>query len=147
LRTHVEAHPSNLSHGRNRRKTLQIARTNIRPKIPLKIKKWKTFQHIERGDSIQTHRCIDANQEFIRCGNHNNILPLFGELEGSLTLSPLLSYTMKHTLTSQKTTMARGWERDGWMATSPPALDVLIIGRLITNIPLWHNTTKTAKLG
>jgi hypothetical protein len=34
-------------------------------------------------------------------------------LEGSLTFSPLLSYTMKHTHTSQKAIMARGWERDG----------------------------------
>jgi hypothetical protein len=29
-----------------------------------------------------------------------------------LSFSPLLSYTMKHTHTSQKATMARGWERD-----------------------------------
>jgi hypothetical protein len=53
------------------------------------------------------------NQEFTRCGNRNNILSIFGGLEGSLTFSPLLSYTMKHTHTSQKATMARGWERDG----------------------------------
>jgi hypothetical protein len=64
-------------------------------------------------DFIQTHRCIDANQEFTRCENHHNILPLFKGLEGSLTFSSLLSYTMKHTHTSQKATMARGWERDG----------------------------------
>jgi hypothetical protein len=68
LRIHIEAHPNNLSHGINQRKTLQITRMKIRPKIPPKIKKIKkTFQHIERGDSIQTHRCIDANQEFKRC--------------------------------------------------------------------------------
>jgi hypothetical protein len=85
----------------------------IGPKIPLKIKKMKTFQHIERGDSIQTHGCIDANQEFTRCGNHDNILPLFEGLEGSLTFSHLLSHTMKHTHTSQNATIARGWERDG----------------------------------
>jgi hypothetical protein len=79
----------------------------IGPKIPLKIKKMKTFQHIERGDSIQTHGCIDANQDFTRCGNHDNILPLFEGLEGSLTFSHLLSHT------SQNATIARGWERDG----------------------------------
>jgi hypothetical protein len=43
-----------------------------------------------------------------RCGNHHNILPLFGGLDGSLTFSPLLSYTMKHTHTSQKGTIDRG---------------------------------------
>jgi hypothetical protein len=43
LRTHVEAHPSNLSHRRNERKALQIPRTKIGPKIPLKIKNKKHF--------------------------------------------------------------------------------------------------------
>jgi hypothetical protein len=50
----------------------------------------KIFQHIERGDLIQTHRCIDANQEFTRCGNHPNIISLFRRFERSLT--SLLSY-------------------------------------------------------
>jgi hypothetical protein len=68
------------------------------------------------------------NQTSIRCGNHHNILPLFGGLEGSLTFSHLLSYTIKHTHTSQKATMAKEWERDGWMLTSPPALGILFIG-------------------
>jgi hypothetical protein len=62
----------------------------IRTKIPPKIKKMKK-------NSIQTHGCIKANQEFTSCGNHPKILPLFRGLEGSLTFSPLLSYTMKHT--------------------------------------------------
>jgi hypothetical protein len=43
LRTHVEAHLSNLSHGINRRKTLQIARTKIGTRIPPKIKKIKNI--------------------------------------------------------------------------------------------------------
>jgi hypothetical protein len=43
LRTHVEAHPTNLSHERNQRKNLKIARTKIGPKIPLKIKKLKNI--------------------------------------------------------------------------------------------------------
>ncbi len=82
-----------------------------------------------------------------RCGNHHNILPLFGGLEGSLTFSPLLSYTMKHTHTSQKTTIARGWERDGAMLASPPSLRGLFIGKLMTKLSLRPNTTKTTKLG
>jgi hypothetical protein len=73
-----------------------------RVKIPPKSRKLKIFQHIERGDSIQTHRCINANQEFTKCGNHLNILPLFGGLKGSLTFSSLLTYTTKHTHTSQR---------------------------------------------
>jgi hypothetical protein len=48
------------------------------------------------------------NQTSTRCENYHNILPLFGVLEGSLTFSPFISYTMKHTHTSQKATMARG---------------------------------------
>jgi hypothetical protein len=48
LRTHVEAHPSNLSYGRNQRKTLQIARAKIGPKIPSKIKKMKNISAQDR---------------------------------------------------------------------------------------------------
>jgi hypothetical protein len=86
LRTRVEAHPRKFSHGRNQRNTLQIARTKIGPKLPLKIKKLKKiFQHIKRGDSTQTHGCINANQLFTCCGNHPNILPLLERLGRSLT--------------------------------------------------------------
>jgi hypothetical protein len=46
------------------------------------------------------------------CGNCHNILSLFRGLEGFLTFSPLFSYTIKHTHTSQKAAIARGWERD-----------------------------------
>jgi hypothetical protein len=66
------------------------------------------LQHNIEDDLTQKYGYIDANQEFTRCGNHHNILPLFGELEGSLTFSLLPSYTMKHTHTSQKAAMARG---------------------------------------
>jgi hypothetical protein len=83
----------------------------------------------------------------MRCGNCHNILPLFGGLEGSLSFSPFLYYTMKHAHTSQKATMARGWERDGSVLTSLPALGFLIIGKLITKLPLWPNITKKVKLG
>jgi hypothetical protein len=47
------------------------------------------------------------NQSSTRRGNWHNILSLFGGLEGSLTFSPLFSYSMKHTHTSQKATMDR----------------------------------------
>jgi hypothetical protein len=112
-------------------------------------KSWKrkTRQHKVGDDSIQKHNYINANQDSTRCGNHSNILPLFGRLEGSLTFSPLLSYTMKYTHTSQKDTIARGWERDSWILTSPPTLGILFIGKLITKLLLWPNITKTSKLG
>jgi hypothetical protein len=70
------------------------------------------LQHNIGENLTQKHNYIDANQKFTRCENYHNILPLFGGLEGSLTFPPLLSYTMKHIHTSQKATMARGWERD-----------------------------------
>jgi hypothetical protein len=38
--------------------------------------------------------------------------PLFRGLEGSLTISPLLSYTMKYTHTYEKAAIARGWKGD-----------------------------------
>jgi hypothetical protein len=105
------------------------------------------LQHNIEDDVTQKCSYIDANQEFIRCRNCHNILPLFRGLERSLTFSPLLSYTMKHTHTSQKETIARGWERDSWMLASPPTLGILFIGKLMNNLPLWPNTMKTAKLG
>jgi hypothetical protein len=43
LRTHIETYPSNLSHRRNRSKTLQITRTKIGQKIPSEIKKMKNI--------------------------------------------------------------------------------------------------------
>jgi hypothetical protein len=43
LRPHVEAYPSDLSHRRNRRKTPQIAKSKIRPKIHPKIMKKKNM--------------------------------------------------------------------------------------------------------
>jgi hypothetical protein len=86
------------------------------------------LQHNIGDDLAQKHGYIDTNQEFTRCGNCHNMLPLFRGLNGSLTFSPHLSYTMKHTHTSQKVTMARGWKRDGWIHTSPPTLGVLFIG-------------------
>jgi hypothetical protein len=43
------------------------------------------------GDDLtQMHNYIDANQEFTRCGNHPNILPLFERLGRFLTF--LLSF-------------------------------------------------------
>jgi hypothetical protein len=43
--------------------------------------------------------------------------------------------------------MAREWEKDGWMLTSPSALEIIFLEKLMTKLPLWPNTMKTAKLG
>jgi hypothetical protein len=88
---------------------------NLSQKYLRKSRKWKTFQHKISDDLIQKNIYIDAKQEPTRCGNHHNILSLFRGLEGSLTFSHHLCYTIKHTHTSQRVTIARGWERDGWM--------------------------------
>jgi hypothetical protein len=85
----------------------------IEQKIHPKIKKIKNISVQIGDDLIQKHNYIDANQDFTRCRNHHNILPLFRGLERSLTFSHHLSYTMKHTHISQKATIDRGWERDG----------------------------------
>jgi hypothetical protein len=47
--------------------------------------KMKKLQHEIGDDLTQKHGYIDVNQEFTRCGNHPNILPLFGRLRRSLT--------------------------------------------------------------
>jgi hypothetical protein len=52
-----------------------------------------------------------------------------------LSLSLLSSLTPWSTPTSQKATMARGLERDGWMLASPPTLGILFIGKLKTGMP------------
>jgi hypothetical protein len=44
-----EAHPSTQIHGRNRRKTSQIVRSKIGPKIPLKITKKTNIAAQGRG--------------------------------------------------------------------------------------------------
>jgi hypothetical protein len=49
-------------------------------------KKLPKLSELKIGDDLtQTHICVDADQEFTRCGNHPNILPLFGRLGRSLT--------------------------------------------------------------
>jgi hypothetical protein len=73
--------------------------------------------------------------------------PTLWRIGGISHFLSLLSYTMKHTHTYQKATIARGWERDGSMLASPSALGVLVIGKLMTKLPLWPNTMKTTKLG
>jgi hypothetical protein len=47
--------------------------------------KWKTLPLKIGDDSTQKDKYIDGNQEFARCGNQSNILPLFGRLVKSLT--------------------------------------------------------------
>jgi hypothetical protein len=71
--------------GMNRRKTPQIVTSKIGSKIHLNITKIKTLQLKIGDDLTQTHGYIDANQEFTRCGNYPNIIPLFERLEISLT--------------------------------------------------------------
>jgi hypothetical protein len=50
-----------------------------------KSQKWKILQLKIWDDSTQKGNYIDANQEFTRCGNHPNILPLFERLGRSFT--------------------------------------------------------------
>jgi hypothetical protein len=64
-----------------------------------------------------------------RFGNRHKIHPLLGGLEGSLTFSPLLTYTMKHIHTSQKETMAKGERALAELHAYPPALGVLFAGK------------------
>jgi hypothetical protein len=59
-----EACPHTQSHGRNRRKTTQSARSKIGPKMHPKITKMENIAAQVEDDLTQTHRCIDANQEF-----------------------------------------------------------------------------------
>jgi hypothetical protein len=70
------------------------------------------LQHNIGDDLTQKHGYIVVNKEFTRCGSRHNILSLFRGLERSLTFAPLLSYTIKHTHTSQKATIAKQWDRD-----------------------------------
>jgi hypothetical protein len=72
-----DAHPITEIHRMNQRKTPQIVKSKIGQKIPPKI--------MVGDDSTQKDSYIDASQEFTRCGNHPNILPLFGRLMRSLT--------------------------------------------------------------
>jgi hypothetical protein len=74
------------------KKTPQIARSKSGQKYLRKSQKWKTLQQKIGDDLTQTHSNIDVNQEFTRCRNHHDILPLFRGLEVSLTFSPLLHH-------------------------------------------------------
>jgi hypothetical protein len=145
--THVEAHPSNLSHGRNQRKTLQIARTKIGPKILSKIKKIKNISaHRERwfNPNPWMYWCKSRVYNVWKPAQHPPTLWRIGGISHFLS-SPLLHHEAHtHIL---KATIARGWERDGWMLTSLLALGVLIIEKLMTKLLLLANTMKTTKLG
>jgi hypothetical protein len=110
---------------------------------------------IKFGDKIHAQRSAISRESNIykmwKLSQHPLTLWRIGGiphfLSSPLLSSPLLSYTMKHIDTSQKETMAMGWEMNDWVLTSPPALGVLIIGKLITKHPLWSNIMKTKKLG
>jgi hypothetical protein len=60
-------------------------KSKIEVKIPLKIMKIKNGAAHRETRFNPKHSYIEANQMFTRCGNHSNILPLFGRLERSLT--------------------------------------------------------------
>jgi hypothetical protein len=81
-------------------------------KNTLKIKKKKNDPYNLETIFMHKKSVILIESTSTRCGNCHNMLPHFRGLVRSLTFSPFLTYTMKHTHTSQKTTMARGWERD-----------------------------------
>jgi hypothetical protein len=128
-------------------KFLQTRRWKIRRKYSENHEKEKWSIQLE--DKIHAQRpAILRESNIYKVWNRYNIHPLFGGLDESLTFSHLLTYTMKHTQTSQKATITREWERDGWIAnlsTSP--WGHIYRKKLMTKLSLWHNTKKTIKLG
>jgi hypothetical protein len=66
-------------------KLLKLRSQKLGQKYIQKSQKWKTLQLKIGNDSTLKHGYIDANQKFIRCENHPNILPLFERLWRSLT--------------------------------------------------------------
>jgi hypothetical protein len=112
LRTHVEAYPSNLSHGRNQRKTLQIARTKIGSKIPLKIKKKKNISaHTERWFNPKPwmYWCKSRVYKVWKPLKHPSSLWKIGEISH---FSPLFSKTWSTPHLSKWRPKSWGWERD-----------------------------------
>jgi hypothetical protein len=97
------------------------------------------LQHNIGDDLIQKHGYIDANQEFTRCEIWHNILPLFRGLEGSLTFSPLLSYTKK-----------QNWENLAWLAwwwSKPQDVDACPHTVFIHSSVLRHKLTNLLPFG
>jgi hypothetical protein len=121
-----EAHPSTQTHGRNQRKTPQLVKSKFGPKNLQKSQKWKTLQRKIGDDSTQKDSYIDANQEFTRCGNHPNILPLFGRFGRSHTsLLSSLRHEAHTTPSKNEDLKLKGWERD----TSHNSTMVLFIAK------------------
>jgi hypothetical protein len=146
LEVNDEAHPSTQIHERNGEKLLKIRGWKIGWKYSKNHKKEKWS--IQLGDKI--HALTSAIlREIKRLHGVETITTSSHSLEDwrDLSLSLLSSHTMKHTHTSQKATMARWWERVGWMLAYPPALGVLFIDKLMTKLPLRHNTMKMVMLG
>jgi hypothetical protein len=77
--------PSTQIRGRNQRKTPQITKSKIEAKIPPKIMKMKNGAAHWETRFNPKHNYIEVNQMLTWCGNHPNILSLFGRLERSLT--------------------------------------------------------------
>jgi hypothetical protein len=111
-------HPSTQLHGKNRRKTSQISRTQNQAKILRKSQNKKNGLHTWRQDSITKISYIDENQPFTRCGNHPNILSLF-ERFGRIShnLSTLLLHLM-HTTPQKRLNLNQGVE-EGWLKCLP----------------------------
>jgi hypothetical protein len=147
LRTLVEAHPINLSHGRNRRKTLQIARTKIRPKIPPKIKKMKNISaHRKRwfNPNPWMHWCKSRVYKVWKLSQHALTLWRIGGISHFLSFPLFHHEAHPHLSTSN---YGQGWKRDGWIFASPPTLGVLYIGKLKTKMPLWTKRKNTSNEG
>jgi hypothetical protein len=111
-----EAHPSNQIHGRNQRKTPSNSRIKNHAKILQKSRKRKMIHTTLRRDSRTKIGYIDRIKHLqgvktITASSHS--LEDWRDLSLSLLSCPLLSSTMKHSHTSQKATMARGWKWDG----------------------------------
>jgi hypothetical protein len=104
-------------------KLLQTRGWKIRQKYSKNHEKEKLS--IQLGDEIHAQRSAIMRESNIynmwKWPQHPTTLWRIGGISHFLS-SPLPSYTMNHTHTSQKASMARGWERDGWVIASPPAL-------------------------
>jgi hypothetical protein len=102
---------------------------------------------IQLADEIHAQRSailIESNiYKMWKLSQHPPTLWRIGEISHFLPF-PLL-YHKAHPHLS-KATMARGWDRDDWVLTSPPAFGVLFIEKLMTKLSLWPSITKMAKL-
>jgi hypothetical protein len=100
-------------------------------------------QLIGRHDSIQKHGYIEANQRFIRCEKHLNILPLFGRLRRIFHNLSSLLLDMKHTHTKGKP-KAKGV---GEGSTPQQPHEPIYSKNQKTRMPLWAKRKITTNQG